>query len=268
MNELQKVFKYGESPVRTVVKGDEVWFVAKDVCDVLGIKNHSDSVSRLNEKQKSVLGVSDPHGRLQNTSVISEPGVYKLAFRSNKPEAEKFSDWVAEDVLPSIRKHGAYMTDDVLERTINDPDYMIGLLTKLKEEKQKRQALEVKTLMLEQQVAEAEPKVTYYDEILKSTNVVTITQIAKDYGMSGQALNELLHEEGVQYKQSGQWLLYHKYQAKGYTKSETQPYKKRNGETGTRLHTKWTQKGRLFIHSVLASKGIEPLMDREEIMQA
>ncbi|MBN6886997.1 Rha family phage regulatory protein [Cytobacillus horneckiae] len=152
-------------------------------------------------------------------------------------------------------------------RTISSPSYMIEDSIKraekwIEEQKEKR-ALEVKTLMLEQQVAEAKPKVTYYDEILKSTSILTITQIAKDYGMSGKALNDLLHEEGIQYKQSGQWLLYHKYQDKGYTKSDTQKYRRSNGETGTKLHTKWTQKGRLFIHNILSKKDIEPLMDRE-----
>jgi Rha family phage regulatory protein len=136
------------------------------------------------------------------------------------------------------------------------------------EEQKQKMALETKNLMLEQQVAESKPKVTYYDEILKSTGVVTITQIAKDYGMSGQALNDLLHDNGVQYKQSGQWLLYHKYQDRGYTKSETQSYRRTNGETGTKLHTKWTQKGRLFIYNLLSKLDIEPLMDREQQKEA
>jgi phage antirepressor YoqD-like protein len=86
--------------------------------------------------------------------------------------------------------------------------------------------------------------------------------------MSGQALNELLHENGVQYKQSGQWLLYHQYQDRGYTKSETRAYKRTNGETGTKLHTKWTQKGRLFIYNLLYKLDIEPLMDKEHKKEA
>jgi Rha family phage regulatory protein len=150
---------------------------------------------------------------------------------------------------------------------LKSPSYLIEDPIKraekwIEEQKQKQQ-LEVKTLMLEQQVAESQPKVTYYDEILKSKGLVTITQIAKDYGMSGKALNDLLHREGIQYKQSEQWLLYSKHQDKGYTKSETQNYRKSNGEMGTKLHTKWTQKGRLFIHQVLGKRGILPIMDRE-----
>lgn len=117
--------------------------------------------------------------------------------------------------------------------------------------------------MLEQRVAEYEPKVTYYDIILKSKDTLNITQVAKDYGLSGKALNKILHDEKVQYKLSGQWLLYSKHQDKGYTKSDTTEYRKTSGEVGISLHTKWTQKGRLFIHQLLAKRGISPVMDRE-----
>ena len=127
----------------------------------------------------------------------------------------------------------------------------LRLAADLEEEKQR---LVTKTLMLEQRVAEAKPKVTYFDTILQSTKLVTITQIAKDYGLSGQALNKILHESGVQYKQSGQWLLYTAHQDKGYTKSQT--HIDTTGEA--RLSTKWTQKGRLFIHTILTNLGYDP----------
>lgn len=144
--------------------------------------------------------------------------------------------------------------------TISSPSYMIedpiARAQKWIEEQKQR-------LMLEQQVKENEPKVTYYDLILQSKNVINITQIAKDYGLSGKKMNQILNEEDVQYKMNGQWLLYSKHQDKGYTKSHTTEYRKSNGEIGTNLHTKWTQKGRLFIHNLLSKRGIEPLMDRE-----
>lgn len=108
MNPLQRVFNYQGQQVRTVVKDGEPWFVAKDVCDVLGIANSRDAVSRLSDKQKAGVGISDG-SQMRQVTVISEGGVYKLVFRSNKPEAEQFSDWVAEEVLPSIRKTGQYI---------------------------------------------------------------------------------------------------------------------------------------------------------------
>lgn len=145
-------------------------------------------------------------------------------------------------------------------RSLNTPSYLLEDPIErarqwIQEQMEKR--------MLEQRVAEYEPKVTYYDIILKSKDTLNITQVAKDYGLSGKALNKILHDEKVQYKLSGQWLLYSKYQDKGYTKSDTTEYRKTNGEVGISLHTKWTQKGRLFIHQMLAKRGIAPVMDRE-----
>lgn len=122
------------------------------------------------------------------------------------------------------------------------------------EEQKQIQTLEIKTLMLEQQVAEAQPKLTYYDTILNSTKLVTVTAIAKDYGLSAQELNNLLHRKGIQYKQSKQWFLYQDHADKGYTMSHTSL--DANGEP--RMNTKWTQKGRLFIHSILTNLGYDP----------
>ncbi|BFH70645.1 hypothetical protein J27TS7_57610 [Paenibacillus dendritiformis] len=133
------------------------------------------------------------------------------------------------------------------------------------EEQKEKQALEIKSLMLEQRVAEYEPKISYLDRILQSKGTVTITQIAKDYGMSGQALNQILHEEKVQYKQNKQWLLYRQHHDKGYTKSETIDITRSNGEPDVTMNTRWTQKGRLFIHEILQRRGIVAVMDRERV---
>ncbi|MDU4787537.1 MAG: phage antirepressor KilAC domain-containing protein [Clostridium sp.] len=97
-----------------------------------------------------------------------------------------------------------------------------------------------------------------------TTNALTVTQIAKDYGMSAQELNKILSDEKIQYCQRGQWLLYAKYQDKGYTKSNTVTYKHKNGSIGSKLNTKWTQKGRLFINDILKKNGIIAIMDREQ----
>lgn len=109
MDKLQRVFDYQGATVRTVVVDGDPWFVAKDVCEVLGIANHRDATSRLSSVMKGDVGISDTIGRIQNMTIVSEPGLYKLLFRSTKPEAEKFANWVASDVLPAIRKTGAYV---------------------------------------------------------------------------------------------------------------------------------------------------------------
>jgi Rha family phage regulatory protein len=218
------------------------------------IEAGEEEFSLLNFKESSY---SNDRGRHYRKINMTEDAFTLVAMAYVTPEAMKFKVRFINEfkrMRTELQKLAApsYMIEDPIKRA-----------EKWIEEQKQRQNLEFKTLMLEQQVAEAQPKVTYYDEILKSKNLVTITQIAKDYGMSGQALNDLLHREGIQYKQSGQWLLYSKYQDKGYTKSETQDYKKSNGEIGTKLHTKWTQKGRLFIHELLGKKEIIPIMDRE-----
>ncbi|MCU5519858.1 phage antirepressor [Bacillus cereus] len=137
MNQLQ-IFNNKEfGQVRTVVQGEDVWFVAKDVCNVLEIVNATRSLSRLDEDELHSMKVTDSLGRPQETNVINESGLYSLIMTSRKPQAKAFKKWVTSEVLPTIRKHGAYMTDQVLEQAVTNPDFAIGLLTKLKEEKEK-----------------------------------------------------------------------------------------------------------------------------------
>lgn len=115
-----------------------------------------------------------------------------------------------------------------------------------------------------QLIGELKPKADYTDRILQSKSLVTITQIAKDYGMSGAAMNEKLHALGVIYKLGGQWLLYSKYQAKGYTHSETVDITHRDGRGDVRMNTKWTQKGRLFLYQHLKKRGILPVIEQNQ----
>lgn len=183
---------------------------------------------------------------------LTESGVYKLVFQSRKPQAERFANWVTDEVLPSIRKYGAYLTPDKVEEVLLNPDTIIKIAQNLKEEQEKRKQLEIEN-------NELKPKASYCDQVLQSTNAVVTTQIAKDYGMSPQALNSVLHELGVQYKVDGQWVLYSKYQDKGYTKSCT--VIDRFGEP--RMQTKWTQKGRLFIYQMLKTIGVLPNIEKE-----
>lgn len=129
-------------------------------------------------------------------------------------------------------------------------------------EQKEKQALQLENKQQQQIIGELKPKATYYDLVLQSTGLTPISLIAKDYGMSAVNLNKRLHEFGVQYKQSDTWLLYAKYQDKGYTQSKTQTYQKGDGTTGTRLHTQWTQKGRLFLYDLLKQNDILPVIER------
>ncbi len=180
---------------------------------------------------------------------ISEPMVYKLAFKANNALADKFQDWLAVEVLPTIRKTGSYS---------NVPQSFAQALRLAAD-------LEEKNQLLEQQIAEYEPKISYLDTILSSTDTVATSQIAADYGMSAIALNKLLNELGVQHKVSGQWILYRKHMNQGYTKSHTSEIPKADGGTKVVMNTKWTQKGRVFIYNLLIAEGYYPQMDLEEI---
>lgn len=145
----------------------------------------------------------------------------------------------------------------------NLPQNYKEALVALVDQVDKNEKLHTENLMLEQRVREYEPKMTYLDQIIHSKDTVTVTQIAKDYGISGKELNKILHEERVQYKQNEQWLLYSKHQNMGYTKSTTLDILHNSGERSVRMNTRWTQKGRLFIHELLIKRGIIPFMDRE-----
>lgn len=203
------------------------------------------------------LGIATSGDAIKRGDFITEPQFYKLAIKANNETAERFQDWVTSEVLPSIRKHGAYMTNEKIEEILLNPDTLIKVATELKNEREKN-------VLLTQQVSESRPKADYYDKIMQSKSLVTITQIAKDYGWSAQQMNDKLHLLGVQYKIGHQWVLYAKYQDKGYTFSTTVDIKKKDGSNDVRMNTKWTQKGRVFIYTLLKEVDILPTIEREE----
>lgn len=257
MNNME-IFKNNEfGEIRTLKINNEPWFVGKDVAEILGYKDTSDAMKRHVDEDDKGVGISPTPGGKQNMKIINESGLYSLILSSKLPSAKKFKRWVTGEVLPTIRKHGAYMTDNVLEQAISNPDFMIGLLNELKEEQEHRKLLQEENQKLAIKIEKDKPKIDYIDEILKSKNTMTITQIAKDYDLSGRELNKILHNEKVQYKCGNQWLLYAKHIGKGYTKSNT--FVDNLGEA--RINTKWTQKGRLMIHELLTKLGYVAVMD-------
>lgn len=260
MNEI-KIFENSDfGQVRTLERNNEIYFVASDVCKCLDIKNTTQAVQRLDEDEKSMFNIGLSGGE---TNLVNEYGLYNLILVSRKKEAKAFKRWITHEVLPSIRKHGAYMTDEVLKEALTSPDFLIKLATELKEEKEKRKVLEIENTIKTQQIGELKPKADYVDKILKSKSLMNVSQIAKDYGMSATKFNKILHELKVQYKQANQWLLYSKYHDKGYTHSETFNFTNKNGINETNLTTKWTNKGRLFLYNLLKDNGYLPLIEME-----
>lgn len=256
MNEL-KIWNYNNSEVRTVNINNEPWWVLTDVCKVLELSNATKVAQRLEEDERSNFKL----GRQGEATIINESGLYSVILRSDKPQAKPFRKWVTSDVLPSIRKTGMYATDELL----NNPDLAIKAFTALKEEREKTKALTETVAIQQQQILELKPKASYYDVVLNCKDLLSTTEIAKDYGKSARWLNELLHELKVQFKQGNKiWLLYQKYANKGYTSTKTQTYNGSDGEVHTKVHTYWTQKGRLFIYELLKAKDILPLIEQEK----
>ena len=255
MNELQ-IFNNEEfGQVRMLEINNEPYFVGKDIADVLGYSETNAMTKRLDDDEF----ISDKLEGMNMKSVfINESGLYNAILGSKMPNAKKFKKWVTSEVLPTIRKHGMYATEEL----INNPDLLIQVATELKKERAEKERLKLTTKKQEQIINELKPKADYTDLILKNKGLVTITQIAKDYGMSGQELNNKLHELKVQYKQSGQWLLYSSLQNNGYTHSETINITRTGGIADISMITKWTQKGRLFLYDLLKQNYILPLIER------
>lgn len=259
MKNLMKVFEHEKfGSVRTVYQNNEPWFIAKDVCDCLGINNPTVAISRLDDDERAKFNL----GRQGETNVINEYGLYGLVLASRKPEAKEFKRWVTHEVIPAIRKTGMYMTYNAVQNILNNPTAFIEILTEYKKVQDENKALAMQNASQKQLIGELKPKADYTDLILRSKSLVTITQIAKDYGMSGQAMNKILHNLGIIYNQSGQWLLYSKHQAKGYTHSETVNIVHSDGREDVKMNTKWTQKGRLFLYNTLKKENIIPVIEK------
>lgn len=254
MNDV-KIFENPEfGRVRTTIIGGEPWFVAADVCRALDIGNPSDALNRLDDDERTLVSIEGAsNGKPVNG--VNEPGLYSLVLGSRKPEAKAFKRWITHDVIPAIRKTGGYQVPQSPAEQMAQ-----GILAAQKLLAEKDTTIAKQT----QLIGELKPKADYTDRILQSKSLVTITQIAKDYGMSGAAMNAKLHEMGVIYKLGGQWLLYSKYQAKGYTHSETVDITHSDGRGDVKMNTKWTQKGRLFLYQHLKKHGILPTIEQDQ----
>jgi len=217
---------FGAVRVLADEKGD-VWFALVDVCNALGIKNPSDVKTRLKKDGVGITEGIDRLGRTQTITIINEANLYRLIFQSKKEEAIKFQDWIVEEVIPAIRKYGLYATDEVIEKTLNNPDFMIDLLQKYKKEKEEKAKLQEKITLL------THTKKTY-----------TTTEIAKELGFrSARELNKKLEEMKIQYKVNDTWVLSAKYADKGY-----ESIKQISLINGNVVYDRrWTQKGREFL---------------------
>lgn len=260
--------------IRTAGTPEQPLFCLADVCKILGLQ-----ASRVKDRLEKGVISSNPlltSGGIQQLNFVNEDGLYDVILDSRKPEAKAFRKWVTSVVLPTIRKHGAYMTNDAIERALTEPDFLIQLATSIKEERSKRLAVEAvceeqrKQISqlgsqvddLQSEVSVMKDKVSYLDVILATKNSVLVTQIAQDYGESAILFNRRLNRMGIQYSRGKQWILYGPYKDCGYVTSETYVIKHKDGHEDVHMNTKWTQKGRRFLYDILKREGILPVIER------
>lgn len=207
MNELKTFQNPKFGTIRTTTINGEPWFVAVDVCKALEIQNHKDAIGRLDEDEKTGVDLTDPHGRVQNTNCVNEPGLYALVLGSRKPEAKAFKRWITHDVIPTIRKHGAYMTPETIEKVLSDPDTIIKLATELKEERERTAALNAK-------IKADKPYTEFGAAIAANSDAILVRDFAK-----------LLHNDGIK---MGEKRLYKWLRENGFLMqtAPTKPYQK------------------------------------------
>ena len=268
MNEVQ-IFKseqFGE--IRIAGTSENPMFCLADVCRVLELR--TDGVKARLKDGYNLIGVTDRLGREQQATFINEKNLYKVIMRSDKPQAEPFQDWVCGEVLPEIRKNGGYINangmsdDEIMAKALEIAHKTIERKAlENKELKKENVRLENENVQLAIENQELRHDKNYLDLIMRSKALLTISQIAQDYGMSGKAMNKQLAAMGIQYSCNGQWILYARYKDCGYVSSRSIDITRADGRPDVVLHTEWTQAGRKFLYEELKKQGIIPMLERD-----
>lgn len=248
MTQAVQIFNHAEfGGVRVVEIDGKIFFVGRDVATALGYAKPENALAaHVPDKYKKVTPIQGTLGGTQNMTVITEAGLYKLVMRSKLPNAEKFSDWTCEEVLPSIRKTGMYINPNAPI----DPRFLRRMADEIEQRDKK--------------IAELQPKADYCEKVLESTEHLTSELIAKEYGESPQWLHKTLIGYDVLFKRGKHYFLKAKYADKGYRDSETVTLER--GRTVVTHY--WTQKGRMFLYNFLKKHGIFPTAERDESMKS
>jgi len=269
MSEVQ-IFKseqFGE--IRTAGTAQNPEFCLTDVCKVLELDS-SAVARRLEGGVFSSHPIQDRLGRTQKANFVNEDGLYDVILDSRKPEAKAFRKWITSEVLPAIRKDGGYINangmsdDEIMAKALEIAHKTIKRKSlENKELKKENVRLEAENVQLTIENQELKHDKNYLDLIMRSKALLTISQIAQDYGMSGKAMNKQLADMGIQYSINGQWILYAKYKDCGYVSSRSIDITRADGRPDVVLHTEWTQAGRRFLYEELKKRGIIPMLERD-----
>lgn len=235
---MTQVFNFNNNEVRVTTINGEPWWMAKDVCDVLGLADTHKALQGLDEDEKSEHEQYSGSGR--KPLMVNEPGLYSLIIRSRKPEAKQFKRWVTHEVLPSIRKNGMYATDELLD----NPDLLIQVATQLKLEREEKKRLQEK-------IAVDKPKVEFFDAVADSKDAIDIGTATKVLAIPGVGRNTLFHrlrEKGILMRDNQP---YQRYVDCGYFRIIEQKYNKADGSTNISIKTLVYQKGLDFIRKIM-----------------
>lgn len=241
--------------VRITGTPDSPLFCLADICRAVELTNPSSVKSRLEPEDVQLIDLHALNGGQEivgnsMATFINESAAYEVILFSNSPKVRPFRRWLTKEVIPTIRKTGAYATTEVLERAMNDPDYAIRVFQQIKDLRQKNQMLEGKNALLEQENQELAPKAQYADDVLQSNGTYTHTEMAKELNFrSWNAFVDACKKDGILFKhQGGMYMLYSKYAGKGYMKTRTNTFTHKDGSIGTSVISVWTEAGRHFLH--------------------
>ena len=257
MNKI-KIFnnsQFGDIRTATTETGEPL-FCLSDLCNALNLSNTSVVAKRLDSDEVTKLNLGSLIGE---TNFVTEPGMYTVILRSSSPLAKPMQKWVTSEVLPSIRKNGAYMTPDTIEKVIADPDFIIALATELKKEQTEKRALAQSLGQKERQLSVAkkqleyqEPVIIYANQVLSSTSEHTLTTIGAQFNISATILNRLLVKANFLRKTGDEYSLCAAYQGKGLTVTNTFTYvSPKTGRHGTSLDLRYTEAGRMKIYEII-----------------
>lgn len=242
MNDL-KIFSHSTfGEVRTIMKEGEPWFVAADVCRALEIANSRDAVARLDEDEKNTVVLTDGNRGNPNATIVNEPGLYSLVLGSRKPEAKAFKRWITHEVIPSIRKHGAYMTPETVEQVLSNPDTIIRLATELKQARETNQMLTIQNSALTVSNQIMQPKADYFDELVDRNLLTNFRVTAKELKVKEREFISFLLGRRYLYRDAKGNLLPHSSHAQDGLFEVKETYNQKTDWRGTQ--TLVTPKGR------------------------
>ena len=241
------IFAFDSQAVRVLLIDGEPWFVAADVCVALGIQNVTQAVDRLDDDERSMFNI----GRQGEACTINESGLYSLIFSSKLESAQRFKHWVTHEVLPSIRKHGIYMTDNLLETAITNPDFVIGLIQNMKAEKEKSAALQMQNKQLCEKNEEMQPKADYFDDLVAWNVSTNFRSTAKELRIPERLFIKMLISDGYIYRDKNKGILPKAGKGDGlFAVKEYCNQKNKHGGVQTRVTPKGRETFRLLYASI------------------